>query len=125
MGSPKLQKDPYFHNKFGDGDPYIHGNMGMGVPIFTGSPNSYDTGPSVINIWGSRKYGDPPSLNSREFGDPFVNLGILCNRVRDALGVFISTVLLLSSKIIPVAHRFKKCSVMASIPTSTFEYILT
>ena len=36
----------------------------------------------VINIWGSRKYGDPPSPNSREFGDPFVSLGILCDRVR-------------------------------------------
>ena len=36
----------------------------------------------VINIWGSRKYGDPPFPNSREFGDPFVNLGILCDRVR-------------------------------------------
>ena len=44
MGSPKLQKDPYFHDKFGDGDPYIHGKYGDGVPIFTGSPNSYDTG---------------------------------------------------------------------------------
>ena len=44
MGSPKLKKDPYFHDKFGDGDPYIHGKYGDGVPIFTGSPNSYDTG---------------------------------------------------------------------------------
>ena len=25
--------------------------------------------------------GDPPSPNSREFGDPFVYLGILCDRV--------------------------------------------
>ena len=32
----------------------------------------------VINIWGSRKYGDPPSPNSREFGDPFVNLSVQC-----------------------------------------------
>ena len=37
MGFPKLQKDPYFHDKFGDGDPYIHGKYGDGVPIFTGS----------------------------------------------------------------------------------------
>ena len=44
MWPPKLQKDPYFHDKFGDGDPYIHGKYGDGVPIFTGSPNSYDTG---------------------------------------------------------------------------------
>ena len=48
MGSPKLQKDPYFHDKFGDGDPYIHGKYGDGVPIFTGSPNSYDTGSRQI-----------------------------------------------------------------------------
>ena len=33
MGSPKLQKDPYFHDKFGDGDPYIHGKYGDGVGI--------------------------------------------------------------------------------------------
>ena len=50
MGSPKLQKDPYFHDKFGDGDPYIHGKYGDGVPIFTGSPNSYDTGPRTCEI---------------------------------------------------------------------------
>ena len=53
MGSPKLQKDPYFHDKFGDGDPYIHGEYGDGVPIFTGSPNSYDT---VISVYLLRDY---------------------------------------------------------------------
>ena len=84
-------------------------------------------GSSVINISGSRKYGDPRPQNSREFGNPFVNLGILCDRVRQrtcALGdkdIFISTVLLLSSR----SYQWltdSKCSVMASIPTSTFEY---
>ena len=51
MGSPKLQKDPYFHDKFGDGDPYIHGKYGDGVPIFTGSPNSEGsaTGRNIVH----------------------------------------------------------------------------
>ena len=56
MGSPKLQKDPYFHDKFGDGDPYIHGKYGDGVPIFTGSPNSYDTGYTKTGLIAQNKF---------------------------------------------------------------------
>ena len=58
MGSPKLQKDPYFHDKFGDGDPYIHGKYGDGVPIFTDpqihmTPAGYETN-SAAELESSR-----------------------------------------------------------------------
>ena len=29
----------------------------------------------VIQIWGPHRFGDPPSLNLREFGDPRIDLG--------------------------------------------------